>query len=48
MTFEPSAKWRDDAKIVNSLDGGPVKKSAITCERRAAEDNDGNDPKSTF
>jgi hypothetical protein len=48
MTFEPSPKWRNDAKVVNSLDGGFVKKSAVTCERRAAEDKNGNDPKSTF
>ena len=38
MTFEPSAKWRNYAKIVYSLDGSSVKKGAVTCERRAAED----------
>jgi hypothetical protein len=48
MAFEPSAKWRDDTNIAGSLDGSAVKKSAVTRERCAAEDDDGNDPKSKF
>ena len=47
MAFEP-AKWRDDARIVGSRDGSPVKKNAVACERCAAEDNDGNDPNRIF
>ncbi len=48
MAFEPSAKWRDYAEIACSLDGSAIKKGAVACERCAAEDNDGNDPKSIF
>lgn len=48
MAFKSSAEWRNYAEIVGSLDGSAIEKGAVTCERRAAEDNDGDDPKSTF